>query len=300
MSTATATAPEAAAPAPASQQRREGLFRAAWRHGRTKAGVTLVGVIVLIAVVGPFVSPYSPTELVGIPNRASADGTVFGTDGIGRDVLSRFLHGGYTLISIAVSAALGGVLLGTVLGVIAGYQRGWLDEAIMRVNDMALAFPQLVLALLVMSIVGPQVWLIVALIGVSHACRVARVAREATLKVVEQDFVKSAEAIGLPRWRIMTAEILPNITSPLLVELGLRITYSVGLIATLSFLGMGLQPPTADWGLMINENRIAVTVQPWSVVLPVAAVALLTIGANLITDGLSRASIGIDRGVEKQ
>lgn len=97
----------------------------------------------------------------------------------------------------------------------------------------------------------------------------------------------------------MVREILPNITSPLLVELGLRLTYSIGVVAVLGFLGMGLQPPTADWGLMINENRIAITVQPWAVALPVAAVAVLTIGANLITDGLSRASIGIDRGVEK-
>ncbi|MBV2365832.1 ABC transporter permease [Streptomonospora nanhaiensis] len=297
MSLATATAPESAAAAPPG--RRQGLFRAAWRHGRTRIGVVLVGLVVLTAVAGPFLSPYSPTELVGIPNRTGVEGTVFGTDGIGRDVLSRFLHGGYTLITIAVSAALVGVVLGAAVGVVAGYRRGWLDEAVMRTNDMVLAFPQLVLALLVMSIIGPEVWLIIALIGVSHASRVARVAREATLKVVEQDFVKSAEAIGVPGWRIMGGEILPNITSPLLVELGLRITYSVGLIATLSFLGMGLQPPTADWGLMINENRIAITVQPWSVVLPVAAVALLTIGANLITDGLSRASIGIDRGVEK-
>ncbi|MDA0562750.1 ABC transporter permease [Streptomonospora sp. S1-112] len=299
MSLATATAPESAAAAAAPAGRRQGLFRAAWRHGRTKVGVVLVGLVVLTAALGPFLSPYSPTELVGIPNRTDVEGTLFGTDGIGRDVLSRFLHGGYTLITIAVSAALVGVVVGAAIGVVAGYRRGWPDEAIMRTNDMVLAFPQLVLALLVMSIIGPQVWLIILLIGVSHAARVARVAREATLKVVEQDFVKSAEAIGVPGWRIMAGEILPNITSPLLVELGLRITYSVGLIATLSFLGMGLQPPTADWGLMINENRIAITVQPWSVVLPVAAVALLTIGANLITDGLSRASIGIDRGVEK-
>ncbi|QBI55621.1 ABC transporter permease [Streptomonospora litoralis] len=288
------------APAPASPApRRAGLFRAAWGHGRTKTGLVLAGAVVLVAAVGPFISPYSPTELVGTPNSTSVDQTVFGTDGIGRDVLSRFLHGGYTLIAIAVSAALSGVVLGAALGIVAGYTRGWTDELLMRTNDMMLAFPQLVLALLVMSIIGPQVWLIVALIGVSHASRVARVAREATLKVVEQDFVKSAEAIGLSRWRIMSTEILPNITSPLLVELGLRITYSVGIIATLSFLGMGLQPPTADWGLMINENRVAITVQPWAVVLPVTAVALLTIGANLITDGLARASIGIDRGVEK-
>ncbi|CAM3784912.1 ABC transporter permease [Nocardiopsis rhodophaea] len=290
--------PKGTAPA-SSPAKRPGLIRTAWGHGRTKIGVVLAGLVVLIALVGPLVSPFSPTEFIGTPNSTDVDGSLFGTDQFGRDVFTRFLHGGYTLISIAVTSALAGVLLGAVLGIVAGYLRGKTDEVIMRANDMMLAFPQLVLALLVMSIIGPKVWLIMVLIAVSHASRVARVAREATRKVVEQDFVKAAEAIGVPRARIMAAEILPNITSPLLVELGLRITYSVGLIATLSFLGMGLQPPTADWGLMINENRVAITVQPWAVALPVAAVAILTIGANLITDGLSRASIGIDRGVEK-
>ncbi|MFC7742189.1 ABC transporter permease [Nocardiopsis composta] len=262
-------------------------------------GVVLTAAVLLVAVIGPFVSPYSPTAMAGTPNATGIDGALFGTDNVGRDVFSRFLHGGYTLVAIAVLSALAGVAAGAVVGIVAGYLRNWADELLMRTNDMLLAFPQLVLALLLLSILGPRVWLIVVIIAVSHANRVARVVREATLKVVEQDFIKSAEAIGVPRWRIMATEILPNITSPLLVELGLRITYSVGTIATLSFLGMGLQPPTADWGLMINEGRVAITVQPWAVVLPVAAVAVLTIGANLITDGLSRASIGIDRGVEK-
>ncbi|WP_067966416.1 ABC transporter permease [Nocardiopsis trehalosi] len=298
MTAATADTGAPAAPA-APPARGRGLLRTAWGYGRTKAGVAIAGAVVLTAVIGPFVSPYAPTELVGIPNATDVDGTLFGTDQVGRDVFSRFLHGGYTLVLVAVTAALAGVAAGAVLGMAAGYLRGRLDDLVMRANDMLLAFPQLVLALLVMSILGPKVWLIVVLIAVSHAPRVARVAREATLRVVEQDFVKSAEAIGVPRWRIMAGEILPNITGPLLVELGLRITYSVGLIATLSFLGMGLQPPIADWGLMINENRVVLTVQPWSVALPVAAVALLTIGANLITDGLARASIGIDRGVQK-
>ena len=149
----------------------------------------------------------------------------------------------------------------------------------------------------VLSIVGPKPWLIVAVVGLSHAPRVARVMRDAALAVVERDFVKAAEATGVRRWRIMAGEILPNVTGPLMVELGLRLTYSIGLIAGLSFLGLGLQPPAADWGLMINENRVALTVQPWAVVLPVAAIAVLTIGTNLVTDGLARAYAGIDRGV---
>ncbi|WP_304451551.1 ABC transporter permease [Nocardiopsis sp. YSL2] len=284
---------------PAPPRRRPGLFRNAWRFGRTKVGVGLTALVVLVAVVGPFVAPYTPTEFVAKPYETGVDGVLFGGDNRGRDVLTRFLWGGWTLLVLAGSAAGIGVAAGTVVGIVAGYQGGWLDNALMRVNDVLLAFPQLIAALLVMSIIGPKVWLIVAVIAVSHLPRVARVIREATRKVIEQDFVKAAEAIGLPRWRIMAVEILPNVTSPLLVELGLRLTYSIGVVAVLGFLGMGLQPPTADWGLMINENRQGMAVQPWAVALPVTAIAVLTIGANLITDGLSRAAIGIDRGVEK-
>ncbi|WP_067606451.1 ABC transporter permease [Nocardiopsis listeri] len=284
---------------PKTPVRRPGLFRTAWRFGRTRIGVALTGLVVLVAVVGPFVAPYTPTEFVAKPFESGVDDVLFGGDNRGRDVLTRFLWGGWTLLLLAGSAAGIGVAAGTVIGIIAGYRRGWVDDVLMRVSEVLLAFPQLIAALLVMSIIGPKVWLIVTVIAVSHMPRVARVIREATRKVIEQDYVKAAEAIGLPRWRIMAVEILPNVTSPLLVELGLRLTYSIGVVAVLGFLGMGMQPPTADWGLMINENRQGMAVQPWAVALPVTAIAILTVGANLITDGLSRAAIGIDRGVEK-
>ncbi len=293
------TGPSTSTPATESPRRRPGLFRTAWRFGRTRVGVALTGLIVLIAVLGPFVAPYTATEFVSKPFETGVDGTLFGGDNRGRDVLTRFLWGGWTLLLLAAASAGIGVAAGTVIGVIAGYRRGWVDDVLMRTNDVLLAFPQLIAALLVMSILGPKVWLIVAVIAISHMPRVARVIREATRKVIEQDYVKAAEAIGLPRWRIMAVEILPNVTSPLLVELGLRLTYSIGVVAVLGFLGMGLQPPTADWGLMINENRQGMAIQPWAVALPVTAIAVLTVGANLITDGLSRAAIGIDRGVEK-
>ena len=117
--------------------------------------------------------------------------------------------------------------------------------------------------------------------------------------MVERDFVKSATALGESTWHILGAELLPNISSPLLVEFGLRLTYSIGIIAAVGFMGFGLQPPAADWGLMINENRIGLTIQPWPVLLPVIAIGLLTVGMNLFTDGIARASIGIDRGMER-
>jgi peptide/nickel transport system permease protein len=279
------------APGPA----RFALLRDALRLGRTRVGLAIVTALVLVALVGPLVAPYSPTEFVGIPNSPPSGDAIFGTDALGRDVFSRFLHGGRTVLWLSAAATLLGITLGVVVGLVAAYARNWLDDVLMRGNDVLLAFPQIIFVLLAVSAIGPKLWLIVLTVGVTHAPRVARVIRGAALEVVERDFVKSAEVVGEKRWRIVFAEVLPNVTSPLLVELGLRMTYSIGLVAGISFLGFGLQPPSADWGLMINENRLSLTVQPWAVLLPVIAIGLLTIGTNLVTDGLSRTLAGIDR-----
>jgi peptide/nickel transport system permease protein len=156
----------------------------------------------------------------------------------------------------------------------------------------------LVLALLAIAVIGPKGWLLVLVIGISHAPRIARVTRQATLAVAGQDYIRAAEMYAVPRWRILLDETLPNITGPLLVEVGLRLTYSIGYVASLSFLGLGIQPPAADWGLMINENRIALVVQPWGVLLPVLAIAVLTVGTNMITDSLASAASGARQGSE--
>jgi peptide/nickel transport system permease protein len=275
--------------------RRLGFVTDALRLGRTRIGLAIVAVVVLVALAGPLVAPHSPTEFVGAPNAAPGGDATFGTDTLGRDVLSRFLHGGATVLWLAAAATLLGIAVGTAVGLVAAYARNWLDDVLMRGNDVLLAFPQIIFVLLAVSALGPKLWLIVLTVGLTHAPRVARVIRGAALEVVERDFVKSAEAVGEKRWRIVFSELLPNVTSPLLVELGLRMTYSIGLVAGISFLGFGLQPPAADWGLMINENRLSITVQPWAVLLPVVAIGLLTVGTNLVTDGLSRALAGIDR-----
>jgi peptide/nickel transport system permease protein len=296
--TATLATPVPTPPVAVPAHGRTALLRSALRVRRTQVGLVLAGLVILTALAGPYLAPHSPTDFVGAPNSPPGDGAMFGTDNIGRDVLSRFLSGGRSLLGLSVVATVLGVTLGAALGIVAAYLGRWRDELIMRVGDVVLAFPQVVVALLVLSTRGTSVWLIVLVVGLSHVPRVARVLRDAALGVVERDFVKAAEATGVRRWRIMTGEILPNVTGPLMVELGLRLTFSIGLIAALSFLGLGVQPPTADWGLMINENRIALTFQPWGVVLPVIAIAVLTIGTNLVTDGLARASAGIDRGVK--
>jgi peptide/nickel transport system permease protein len=271
-----------------------GILRQALRLGRTRIGVALVGLIVAIAVFGPLVAPHSPTEFVAAPNAGPSADAAFGADALGRDVLSRFLHGGLSVLWMAAAATALGVGAGVLIGLVAAYSRNWLDDVLMRGSDVVLAFPQIILALLAVSAIGPKLWLIVVVVAVTHAPRVARVIRGAAQEVVERDFVKAAEAVGESRPRILFGEVLPNVTSPLLVEIGLRMTYSIGLIAAISFLGFGLQPPAADWGLMVYENRLSITVQPWGVVLPIAAIGLLTVGTNLVTDGIARAAIRLE------
>ena len=169
------------------------------------------------------------------------------------------------------------------------------DGVLMRTVDVVLAFPQLVFALLLVSVVGPKLWLLVLAVALTHAPQVARVIRSAALDVAERDFVRALELIRVPRWQIIGGEILPNLTSIVVVELGLRMAWSIILIAGLSFIGFGLQPPDPNWGLMINENRAGLVANPAGVVVPVALVAVLTVGLNLYTDAVARVSLGIDR-----
>ncbi|KAA9394701.1 ABC transporter permease [Kocuria coralli] len=262
-----------------------------WAQKQGKVGVILTAFIVILALAGPLLAPlvtgYSPTEFADRPFQTTG---IFGTDNLGRSVASRFLAGGLLLLAYSVLATALGLVVGCVIGMVAGYAGGKTDSIIMRLNDVVLAFPQLVLALLAIVVLGPQGWVLVTVIGLTHAPRVARVARAATLGVTSEDYIRAAEMYAMPRARILSREIFPNITGPLCVEAGLRLTYSIGAIASLSFLGLGMQPPTADWGLMINENRIALSIQPWGVILPVIAIAILTIGTNLLADAIARAT----------
>jgi len=268
-----------------------GLLRRTFRRRQARIGAVLTLVIVLIALLGPVLGPlltgYGLDDFAGRPFR---DDGIAGTDNLGRDVLTRFFAGGGPVLLYALAATAIGIVGGAVAGMLAGYSRGRLDSLIMRGGDVLLSFPQLVLALLAVAVLGSSGWLLVLVIGITHIPRVARVARQATLAVASQDYVLAARMYGVPRRRILTTEVLPNITGPLMVELGLRLTYSIGYVASLSFLGLGVQPPAADWGLQINENRIALSVAPWGVLLPVVAIAVLTVGTNMITDALAKES----------
>ena len=253
-----------------------------------RIGIVLGTVATASAIIGPFFSPYAPDEILGAPYASPSSSHLLGLDFVGRDVLSRFLWGGRTSLALALLGTALGYALGLAIGLFAAYVRGWLDELTMRATDVALAFPALVLVLLLVSAFGSNVRLVVIAIAVANAPRIARIVRAASLEVVDLLYVEAARARGERSVYIVAREILPNIRAPLFVDFGLRFTGSILLVAAVSFLGFGLQPPAADWGVMVGENRIGLTLQPWPVLMPVIALALLTIGINLVIDGYGR------------
>ena len=301
MAVATPPAPSTA-PVRARRLERHPWLSVLWTAARTPrgaVGLVLAGLVVLIAVVGPSLSGKSPYALVTLPFAKPSSQFPLGGDYLGRDVLARVLNGGWQLLIMAAAATVIGVAVGAAAGMSAAYLRGKSDGFIMRTVDVILAFPQLVFALLLVSLLGPRLWLIVLAVGVSHAPQVARVIRSATLDISERDYVKVAELQGMRSSVVMRREILPNLISPLMVESGLRLTYSIVIMAGLSFLGFGQQPPAANWGLMINENRSGLPLNPWAVIVPAALIAVLTIGTNTFTDAVARVTIGVDRRPEE-
>ncbi|HZQ65429.1 MAG TPA: ABC transporter permease [Gaiellaceae bacterium] len=280
-----------------SVRRRESLhiLRGALKTFRGATGALLTLGVVGVAALGPLLAPHGGTDLLGAPFQKPGSDLPLGADELGRDVLSRVLYGGWELLLVAAAGTALGIVVGTAAGVVAAYVRGSADALIMRTVDVLLAFPQLVFVLLLVSVIGPKTWLLVVGVGLSHAPQVARVLRSAALDVSERDYVKAVEILGVPPGRVMRREVVPSLITPLMVETGLRMTYSIIIIAGLSFVGFGLQPPSPNWGLMINENRIGLTQNSWPVLAPALLVALLTVGLNMLTDAIARVALGVDR-----
>jgi peptide/nickel transport system permease protein len=294
----------AAAPAqsPGQRIRRHqwlAVLGAAVRTPRGATGLGLTCFVAVIAVIGPFVVPHSPGALVTLTFGKPSGRFPLGGDVLGRDVLSRVLAGGWLLLLMAVTATAIGIAAGAAAGISAAYVRGRTDGLIMRTADVILAFPQLVFALLLLSLLGPKLWLITLAVGITHAPAVARVLRSATLDISERDYVKVAELQGMRPAAVMAKEILPSLSTPLMVEAGLRLTYSIIIMAGLAFLGFGQPPPAPNWGTMINENRAGLALNPWAVIIPAMVIALLTIGTNLVTDAVGRVALGVDRRPEE-
>ena len=282
-------------------------FGFALRTTSGRIGLPLVVIHLTLALVGPLLAPYTATEFhyddAGQIHQLLSPSSQFwlGTDQFGRDILSRIMSGARSLIVVSVAGAGLGILLGTIVGMSSGYKGGRTDEIVMRIMDGMMSFPSLLLALLVLSTLGTMkppadwinsVWqetLIVGTTGVVFMPRVARVLRSATLSLKEMEFVQSARLRGEPAFYIIFREILPNAVSVLGVEASIRLSYAILLVSSLGFLGMGIQPPSPGWGLMISESRRFIVAAPWVAIAPAVAVASLVIGVNLLADGIRQA-----------
>ena len=244
-------------------------------------------------------APHDPDASSAYRLQAPSGQFLLGTDYLGHDVLSRVLWGGRSVVWMAFSAATLGVGVGAAVGLLAAYAGTIADDVLMRGMDVILAFPQIVFVLLFVSLLGPKLGLIVVLVALAWVPQVARVVARHHLRHRPPRVRRVGRVDRASRRRILTREILPNVTTPLMVEYGLRLTWSIALIAAISFLGFGIQPPNADWGLMINENRTILTLQPWPIVAPAVCIALFAIGDELHRRGhragRSPASTGEER-----
>lgn len=248
-----------------------------------------VGLLVLgIALFGPFVAPYSPTELAGVPLTKPNGEFLLGTDGLGRDVLSRILWGGRSIIGLAVASTILAYLIGGTIGLVAGYRKGWLDAGLMRVVDVLLAFPPLLFLLLLAFGAGAGPWTIVAGVAAINVPGIARLIRTATLETSVRGYVEAAVTRGERLSAVLVREVLPNISGTLVADAGVRFTGAFLAIAGLNFLGFGLQPPAADWATIIAESRTTINLQPWAVAVPAILIALFTIAVNVVGDSIAR------------
>ena len=258
-----------------------------------KLGLITITAYLVIALFAPVVAPYSETEILGGAYEVWSDKYLLGTDNLGRDMLSRLIFGARNTIGIALAAVIIAFAIGGVTGMLSAILGGWYDTIISRIVDILKAIPGLVFALLILTILGTSMTTLVLVIAVLDSTRVYRITRAAAMNVAVMDFVEVARLRGEGMWWVIRKEILPNIMAPLLAEFGLRFCFVFLFIAALSFLGLGIQPPTADWGSMVRDNATLINYDDITPLLPAAAIAVLTVAVNFVVDWLLHKSSGL-------
>ncbi len=258
-----------------------------------KFGMLVVVIYSIVAIFAPFIAPYGEREILGRAFELWSDKYPLGTDNLGRDMLSRMIFGARNTIGLALSITILAFLLGSLTGMIAAALGGWVDQILSRIVDVLMSIPSLIFALLILSIFGTSVPYLIATITVIDATRVFRLARATAMNVVVMDYVEVARVRGEKLDWVIRKEILPNITAPLLAEFGLRFCFVFLFISALSFLGLGLQPPAADWGSMVRDNASLITFEDITPLLPAGAIALLTVAINFIVDWMLHKSSGL-------
>jgi len=290
-----------AVPPPPPRQRR---LADAWRELKkapisAKFGLVVIVGYVFVALFAPVLTPFGESEIVGAEfeewGTVGAEGKQFilGTDNLGRDMLTRLLYGARNTIGIAFVTTCLAFLIGGVAGILAAALAGWVDQALSRFVDVLMAIPALIFALLLLTIFGTSIPVLIVIIAVLDSTRVFRLARAVSLNVVVMDFVEAARLRGEGIGWITIREVLPNIMPPMVAEFGLRFCFVFLTIAALSFLGLGIQPPTADWGSMVRDNATLITYGDVTPLLPAAAIALLTVGVNFVVDWFLHKTSGL-------
>ena len=279
---------------PARRTRLQNAWRALKKAPITAwFGLFVISAYVIIAVFAPIVAPYGEADIVGDQYQEWSAQFIFGTDQLGRDMLSRLIFGARNTIGIAVLTTAVSFGIGGVLGMLAAVLGGWTDQLLSRLVDTLMAIPQLIFALVLLVIVGPSITNLILIIAVLDSTRVFRLTRAVAMNVVVLDFVEAARLQGEKLAWIMGREILPNILPPLVAEFGLRFCFVFLTIAALSFLGLGIQPPTADWGSMVRENATLINYGDITPLLPAAAIALLTVAINFVVDWFLHKTSGL-------
>jgi peptide/nickel transport system permease protein len=280
---------------------RRSFFDNAWRMLKTAPisawfGMIVIFIYLFFAVFASILAPYGEAEVVGKAYQLSNKNFWLGTDQIGRDLLSRLIFGARNTIGIALITTLISFLVGGSLGVLAALKRGWLDQGISRVVDAFLAIPVLIFALMMLAVVGKSVINLVLILALLDSTRVFRLARAVALNSVVMDYVEAAKLRGEGMGWIVFKEVVPNILPPLITEFGLRFCFVFLTISALSFLGVGIQPPTADWGSMVAENKTLITFGNPAPLYPAGAIALLTVAVNFVVDWFLHKTSGLKDG----
>ncbi|RWP96679.1 ABC transporter permease [Mesorhizobium sp.] len=256
-------------------------------------GAAIILLYIAVAVLAPAIAPYSERQIVGAQFLSWSSQHLFGTDSLGRDMLTRLIFGARNTVGIAFIATALAFTIGTVLGLLAATVGGWLDQLLSRIVDILMGIPSLIFSLLLLTIFGTSIITLVLVIATIDSTRVFRLARSVAQNIVVMDYIEAARLRGEGLWRLITREILPNAMAPLIAEFGLRFCFVFLTISALSFLGLGIQPPTADWGSMVRENAGLITFGDITPLLPAGAIALLTVAVNFVVDWMLHRASGL-------
>lgn len=285
--TAVKTAPEAA---DKKNSQTAAILRRFWKNKLAVAGLFIIIFIMLVAIFAPVLAPY-PMEEQHLKNPMEAPSSTFwfGTDQFGRDIFSRVIYGARTSLLVGFGATAMGAVFGTLIGAIAGYFGGFIDDLLMRIIDIILAIPAMLMAISISAMLGPGLFNAVVAISISSVGQFARITRASILQVREQEYIEAVRALGSNDLRIIAKHIFPNILAPLIVQISLRVASSILAGSSLSFIGLGVQPPIAEWGAMLSSGRSYIRFNWWLTTFPGLAIMLTVYGFNLIGDGLRDA-----------